>query len=205
MPLRLNVTLELSDAQLAQIADHIGRARTGGSVPVNRGLADLAPPADWKLVEEREGETYSWPEETDEYKTFRVYEAETPMGSIRLAIGRCDRVMVRDEEREYFITGHIGETGTFRPIAEFLATDDYAETGETIAVVKGKAGSARMYDPGDELPAPYSRLRTEIYRDRVDKPYSYTKLGVVAGRDDVDTMLGHTFIQAVSRLNILPD
>jgi hypothetical protein len=50
----------------------------------------------------------------------------------------------------------------------------------------------------------YSVFRTETYRDRVEKPHSYNKLGIIAGKDDVEAMLGHTYVQAVTRLGIHP-
>lgn len=207
MPLRLSATIELSDEQLSRIAEHL--RDTSGSVPA-RDHSDHARPAggipdEWRLVEERHGVTYSWPEETDVYEPFRVYEGVGAAGTIRLAIGACERTMVRGEGREYLITGHVAESGAFRPIAEFLATDDHERSGEMIAIIKGKGGTARMYDPTDELPEVYSAFSTETYRDRVDKPHSYNKLGIVAGKDDAETMLGHTYFQAVTRLGINPD
>lgn len=207
MPLRLSATIELSDDQLSRIAEHL--RDVSGPLPSGDQSDDALPgggiPDEWRLVEERHGVTYSWPAETDVYEPFRVYEGVGVAGTIRLAIGSCERTMVRDEEREYLITGHVAESGAFRPIAEFLATDDHERSGEMIAIIKGKEGTARMYDPTDELPEIYTTFQTETYRDRVDKPHSYNKLGVVAAKDDVETMLGHTYFQAVSRLGIKPD
>ncbi|HVY79097.1 MAG TPA: hypothetical protein VG898_11380 [Solirubrobacterales bacterium] len=210
MPIHLTATIELSDDQLSVIAAHLpipsapsGAPRIPAADPAMPSAAEL--PEEWRLVEEQHGVTYAWPEDTDVYEPFRIYEGTNAAGTIRFAVGACERTMVRGEEREYFITGHVAESGAFRPIAEFLATDDYEESGETIAIVKGKEGRARMYDPGDELPAAYSAFRTETYRDRIEKPHSYNKIGIVAGKDDAETMLGHTFIQAVTRLGIYPD
>lgn len=62
-----------------------------------------------------------------------------------------------------------------------------------------------MFDPTDELSAAYAPYHVETYRDRVDKRRSYSKLGIVANRNDPDTMLAHTFIQAVLRLGISPN
>jgi|GEM_PF-3108922 len=203
MPLRLSATIELSDEQLSRIAEYVRDEPSRRRSENARSTAGV--PGEWRLVEERHGVTYAWPAETDVYEPFRAYEGVGPAGTIRLAIGACERTMVRGEEREYFITGHVTRGGAFRPIAEFLATDDYEESGEMIAIIKGKEGTARMYDPTDELPEIYSAFRTETYRDRVDKSHSYNKLGVVAGKDDVEAMLGHTYVQAVTRLGIYPD
>lgn len=164
----------------------------------------LELPKHWRLVEEREGETYSWPQGPDEYKTFRVYEGETSTGVVRLAIGTCQRVAARGKDRHYLMTHYLTPAGSKRPIAEFLETDDYDDTGDLIAIIKGKGGGAKMYDPFDDLPTPYGPFRIETYRDRVDVTGSYEKLGVVAHEDDVDTILGHTLIQSQTRFGLGP-
>src|SRR5690348_6637447 len=44
-------------------------------------------PEEWSLIDEREGVTYAWPEETDEYDRYRVYAGTTADGTIRAAVG----------------------------------------------------------------------------------------------------------------------
>jgi hypothetical protein len=207
MSLRIPVILEFSNEALALLR----ASATSESRPEPQDI-HVAPPTEsavelpdaWQLVEEREGESYSWPQGDDEYVTFRIYEGQTSAGAVRLAIGRCARVAARGKDRHYLMTHYLTPRGSKRPISEFLETDNYDETREVIAIIKGKGGGAKMYDPSDELPAPYAKIRTETYRDRVDVPGSYEKLGVVAHEDDIATILGHSLIQSQTRFGLGP-
>jgi hypothetical protein len=225
MAIRIPATLEIEPEGLAAIADFLGieppvvplgpppvvRPRRSGEELVGEVERLVGPhaievelPEGWDFVEERSGETYHWPEGDDEYVSFRIYEGRTEDGSIRLAVGECRRVNVRGKDRKYVITHYLAPTGSKRPISEFLEVDDYEQTRDLIAIIKGSDGGAKMYDPTDELPAAYAPFRIETYRDRIDAPGSYSKLGVVAREDDIDTMLGHTLIQAQSRFGLRP-
>ena len=85
-------------------------------------------------------------------------------------------------------------------MAEFVEVDDYAETHELVAVVRGSGGGRRMYGAGDALPEVYEeRFRTEIYSDRVRYPGVWNRVVVVAHEDDHPTMLNHALIQARRR------
>lgn len=216
--LRIPMVIEISDEGLASLRAAIidpnplpmtptasPSAADTGSVAAPPGvpsrLTEVEFPYEWRLVEEREGETYTWPEPggPDEYVTFRVYEGVTSAGKVRAAIGECERVAVRGKDRQYAITFLMTPGGSKRPIAEFLETDDYETTRDRIAIVKGKNGSPKMYDPTDALPPEYGRFRIETYRNRIDYSGSYTKQAIVARDDDIDAMLGHTLIQAQTR------
>jgi hypothetical protein len=76
------------------------------------------------------------------------------------------------------------------PITPFVAADDYEETREMVAIVRGKGETGRqMYSPGDQLPPPYSDLKVEILGHRIKGHYN--KYRVVAHEDDTETMLRH--------------
>lgn len=206
--LTIPVTIEISDEGLAVLSSHLGNGpdeteptASARPAPVVATPDDIELPESWRLVEEQSGVTYTWPQPDgpDVYDPFRTFEGTTSAGSVRLAIGECVRTNVRGKDRKYFITHHIGPAGGKRAIAEFLETDDYEETGDLIAIIKGKGGGAKLYDPTDDLPAVYLPYRTETYRDRIDYPRSYQKLGIVASEDDVETILNHTLIQVLSR------
>jgi hypothetical protein len=208
MTIRVEAVLELSDEAAAALAGQLGREaseeRLAPDLPVPTARRTTSPgevelPDSWEMVSEEHGVTYSWPEGPDVYDPFQVYEGTTSVGTYRLAIGECERVNVRGKDRKYLITHYIGSGGGKRPVSEFLEVDDYAETGDMIAIIKGKGGGAKLYDPVDELPALYSDYRIETYRDRIDYPRSYEKLGIVAHEDDHKTMLDHTLIQVLSR------
>jgi len=159
---------------------------------------------DWVLIDERLGETYQWPKVPPEvYDPFTVYEGTTSRGSIRMGIGRCQRTQTWGRDRVYLITFLITKGGK-RPLCEFLATDDYATTGETVAIIRGLGRGRSMYGPSNVLPSPYRHLRIENYRDRIDFSGSWNKQAVVAHEDDAATMLNHSLIQADLRFNIRP-
>ncbi|HEY2563743.1 MAG TPA: hypothetical protein VGI44_08520, partial [Acidimicrobiales bacterium] len=76
MPLRLDATIELSDDQLARIAEHL--RNDSSPMPPHADSGNVSPavalPDEWRLVEERHAVTYAWPEEADVYEPFRVFE-----------------------------------------------------------------------------------------------------------------------------------
>ena len=216
MSLRINAVIEIPDEELAKLLDARPPSEGSGLKPIaHASLAttvgliaadSVELPTSWTQISEESRVTYTWPEPEgpDIYDPFRTFEGMSAGGTVRLAIGECDRTPVRGEERKYFIAGHVSPSGSFRPVAEFLATDDYEQTHETIAIIRGKEGSAKMYDPADQLPGIYDQFEVETYRDRVNKPRSYSKLGIVAHEEDFKTMLSHTLIQAQSRLGLGP-
>jgi hypothetical protein len=85
-------------------------------------------------------------------------------------------------------------------LAEFVAVDDYEETRELVAVIRGSDGGRRMYGAGDALPRVYrERFRTQLYSERVVYPGVWNKVVVVAREDDDETMLNHALIQGRRR------
>jgi hypothetical protein len=190
--MELQVKIEIDEGQLRELIRQLLADR--GDVAAPSGGVEL--PGTWRRVEERKGVTYTWgDDQMDAFDPFVVYEGTTSSGLARLGIGRCVRTLVHSEERIYYIVCAIGPQGGLRAIAEFLATDDYAETGDVIAIVKGKEGTGRQFDPGDELPPVYERWASVTYRDRVDYPGSYKKIGLVCNELDHETMLNHALAQ----------
>jgi hypothetical protein len=177
----------------------VDNAREEGVMPV----ATAVELAEWEFKLSREGETYQWPELVEQYSRFDVYRGANGLGTIDFAIGECGRANVWGRDRKYFIVFHV-TAGFKRPISEFLEADDYEETRELIAIIRGKGGGRKMYDPTDDLPIEYEPFRIETYRDRIDVAGSWNKLAVVAHEDDVATMLNHGLIQAQSRFDIKP-
>jgi hypothetical protein len=57
------------------------------------------------------------------------------------------------------------------PLLEFVAADDFEDTPELVAVIRGSDGGRRMYGIGDKLPAAYAEhFQTQIYNERVVYP-----------------------------------
>jgi hypothetical protein len=158
-------------------------------------------PDDWRVVRERDGEaTYRWPSGRDRYSPYRVFVGTTRAeGAVQIGLGETIRENKWGRDRKYvvaFLTGGSPQ----HPLVEFVAADDYVQTRELIAVIRGSDGGRRMYGAGDSLPAVYTEgFRTQIYSERVDHPGAWNKLAVVAGEDEDRAILNHALIQSRRR------
>ena len=163
-----------------------------------RRMADL--PEDWSLVREREGESYQWPEEREPYSRYRVFIGTTRAeGAVHIGLGEALRKNKWGRDRKYVVAFRSSGSPQ-QPLAEFAAADDYEETRELVAVIRGSDGGRRMYGAGDPLPDVYKeRFRTEIYSERVVYPGVWNKVVVVAREDDEEAMLNHALIQGRRR------
>ena len=192
--------------QLAQAGFHNPIIETlggdGGSgqaaAPVRGSRADL--PEDWRLVREREGESYQWPEERDRYSRYRVFLGKTRAeGAEYIGLGETIRSNRWGRDRKY-IVAFLSSGSPQQPLAEFVAADDHEETRELVAVIRGSDGARRMYGAGDTLPAIYQeRFRTQMYSERVVYRGVWNKVVVVAREDDDETILNHALIQSRRR------
>jgi hypothetical protein len=167
-------------------------ARTRG------GPADL--PADWRLVRERDGESYRWPKGRDRYVPYRVFMGTTRAeGAVQIGLGETIRKNAWGRNRKY-VVAFLSSGSPQEPLVEFVATDDYEQTRELVAVIRGSDGGRRMYGAGDALPAVYTeRFRTHIYNERITHPGAWNKVVVVAREDDDEAMLNHALIQSRRR------
>jgi hypothetical protein len=160
--------------------------------------ADL--PADWGLVRERQGQSYQWPETREHYARYRVFIGTTRAeGAVHIALGETTRKNKWGRDRKY-VVAFLSSGSPQQPLAEFVAADDYEETGELVAVIRGSDGGRRMYGPGDALPGVYTeRFRTQLYSERVVYPGVWNKAVVVAREHDDETILNHALIQGRRR------
>jgi hypothetical protein len=165
-----------------------------------RGAGDTDLPTEWRLVRERDGESYRWPKGRDRYARYRVFMARTRAeGAVQVGLGETVRKNTRGRDRKYVVAFLSGGSPQ-EPLVEFVAADDYEQTRELIAVIRGSDGGRRMYGAGDALPAAYAdRFRTEIYNERIVYPGAWNKIVVVAREDDDETMLNHALIQSRRR------
>jgi hypothetical protein len=160
--------------------------------------ADL--PDDWRLVQEREGQSYQWPGQREHYSRYRVFIGTTRAeGAVHIGLGEATRSNKWGRDRKY-VVAFLSSGSPHQPLAEFVATDDYQETRELVAVIRGSDGGRRMYGAGDALPGVYEeRFRTQMYSERVVYPGVWNKVVVVAREDDDETMLNHALIQGRRR------
>jgi hypothetical protein len=192
--------------QLAQagfehpLVKHVGADGASGEAgaPARAGPLDL--PDDWRVVREREGESYQWPKGRDLYETYRVFMGTTRAeGAVQIGLGETIRKNRWGRDRKY-VVAFLSAGSPQQPLVEFVATDDYEQTRELVAVIRGSDGGRRMYGAGDALPTVYSeRFRTEIYNDRVVHPGAWNKAVVVAREDEDEPMLNHALIQSRRR------
>jgi hypothetical protein len=171
-----------------------GKAAKG----VRADSADL--PRDWRVVLEKEGESYQWPEVRDRYSRYRVFVGTTRSeGAVHIGLGETIRERRWGRDRKY-VVAFLSSGSPQQPLAEFVAADDYSETREFVAVIRGSDGGRRMYSAGDTLPQVYQdHFRTQIYSERVVHPGAWNKVVVVAREDDSDTMLNHALVQGRRR------
>jgi hypothetical protein len=160
--------------------------------------ADL--PDDWRLVREREGESYRWPNGRDCYSPYRVFIGTTRAeGAVQVGLGETVRKNKWGRDRKYIVAFLSGGSPQ-QPLVEFVAADDYERTRELVAVIRGSDGGRRMYGAGDPLPTLYSeRFDTQTYNERVEHPGAWNKVAVVVREDDDQTVLNHALIQSRRR------
>jgi hypothetical protein len=170
----------------------------GRAVAPRTGKVDL--PESWSLVREREDESYQWPEGRDRYSRYRVFMGTTRAeGAVYIGLGETIRKNKWGRDRKY-VVAFLSSGSPQQPLAEFVATDDYEQTRELVAVIRGSDGGRRMYGAGDALPEVYEeRFRTQVYSDRVVHPGVWNKVVVVAREDEDEAMLNHALIQSRRR------
>jgi hypothetical protein len=168
------------------------------AAPNRRGPLDL--PEDWRLVREREGESYRWPDGRDRYEPYRVFVGTTRTeGAVHVGLGETIRKNKWGRDRKY-VVAFLSSGSPQQPLVEFVAADDYEQTRELVAVIRGSDGGRRMYGVGDPLPPVYTeRFRTQIYNERVVHPGAWNKIVVVAREDDHEAILNHALIQSRRR------
>ena len=82
-------------------------------------------PEDWRLVREREGESYSWPNGRDRYKPYRVFIGTTRAeGAVQVGLGETIRKNKWGRDRKY-IVAFLSAGSPQQPLVEFAAADDY--------------------------------------------------------------------------------
>ncbi|HKN45797.1 MAG TPA: hypothetical protein VJW23_17925 [Propionibacteriaceae bacterium] len=182
------------------IIEAAGADRTSGRTDVTATERTSDLPEDWRLLREREGQSYQWPGTREHYSRYRVFIGTTRAeGAVHIGLGETLRENKWGRDRKY-VVAFLSSGSPHQPLAEFVAADDYEETCELVAVIRGSDGGRRMYGAGDALPRVYEeRFRTQLYSDRVVYPGVWNKAVVVAHEDDDEAMLNHALIQGRRR------
>jgi hypothetical protein len=202
MPISIPITITMSDEAITTIAAALGLtpSKPAASAP---GVG-IELPGTWTHVEDLPDQSYGWPNkaEPEHYNPFSVYTGATSAGSVRIAVGHCEREAVWGSDRPYLITFYMSPGGAKRPLCEFLRDDE----GGYVSVIKGKGENGRsLYGAGDKLTGEYGGLDVAMYPDRVHAKGVWRKKVVVAsGADDIGTILNHSLIQAGLRFGLMP-
>lgn len=192
--------------QLAQAGFHnpiitpVGADGTFGRTAATAAARTADLPEDWRLVREREGQSYQWPDQREHYSRYRVFIGMTRAeGAVHIGLGEATRRNKWGRDRKY-VVAFLSSGSPHQPLAEFVAADDFEETRELVAVIRGSDGGRRMYGAGDALPGVYKeRFRTQLYSERVLYPGVWNKAVVVAREDEDETILNHALIQGRRR------
>jgi hypothetical protein len=178
----------------------VGADGASASAAASASGGPAALPEDWRVVREREGESYRWPKGRDRYAPYRVFMGTTRAeGAVQVGLGETIRKNRWGRDRKYVVAFLSGGSPQ-EPLVEFVAADDYEQTRELVAVVRGSDGGRRMYSAGEALPAAYTeRFRTQIYSERIVYPGAWNRVVVVAREDDDEAMLNHALIQSRRR------
>jgi hypothetical protein len=173
---------------------------SGKGIDVSQRFATPEDPGRWELIEERPAgaENYRWPDSTDTYGRFAIYEtADSDGRTYRFAVGDVEPEHEHWGRRRIYRIVHqlVGDQKV--PWAVFMEPDDFERTRELIALIRGAGATKKgMYSPSDALPADYDRFATDVFRARVPQKGAFNRLVVVAGEADEQTMLDFALVQA---------
>jgi hypothetical protein len=183
------------DRPVAAVSKPVQAIISSGS----RRMAEVPPvaPGAWVKVGELEDQSYTWPEGTERYDPFELWELRTDEGAIQIGFGNPNiRGEYYGSERGYWVAFEMINGRKGRPILIFMESGDFATTGDLIAVIKGKGDGGRsMFGPGDELPAGYADLDVELFKDRISGPQAYNRMAVVAKQGDRQAICTHAALQ----------
>jgi hypothetical protein len=158
---------------------------------------------EWQPAGTIDGFVAHWPEGDEPYGSLSVYEAPEELGRVRLAIGEPkNRLVLYGRERGWLSVWLVSGGKPARQLANFLETDNFAETGLRAVLISGKKGNGKgNYLPSDEglLPDGYRTMRLGVHREHIDGPMARNRLVVLAGDDNIEAMLDHAFIQLYLR------
>jgi len=94
----------------------------------------------------REDESYRWPKRCDDYEPYRVFIGRTRgEGAVQIGLGETIRENAWGRHRKYVVAFLSGGSPQ-NPLVEFVATDDFEDTRELVAVIRGSARGRHRRD-----------------------------------------------------------
>lgn len=202
----MSTTIDLADAVTAifdDARDQVLSLLANGQVASEAADSTTGwtddPTIGWEFVESRDGVSYRWPKEVETYESYRVFRRDSKEGSLLMALAAAPAAEFFGRMRKYNVVFLLGSGGgSPSPVAVFTACDDFEETQQFAAIIRGKGETGNeMFAPGDQLPAGYEHLTIETFRDRIPQKGSFNRLAVIADSDG--EMLGHGALQVRTR------
>ena len=134
------------------IIESVGADGTSASAASVAHARPAELPEDWRLVRERDGESYRWPKRRDHYTPYRVFMGTTRAeGAVQVALGETIRTNAWGRDRKY-VVAFLSSGSPQEPLVEFVATDDYEQTRELVAVIRGSDGDDACTAPVTPFP-----------------------------------------------------
>jgi hypothetical protein len=201
------MTTTITNARVAQVlrlaAQHFDAFVTeavvllGGDadsqMPSETTLSESSPQTRWVEVSNSLTESFRWPDgNEDDYADFISYVGEGgQFDGMRLALGFKDD---GDNSVVGFLLGKGG--GSKRPVVVFYPAPD--ESGELLAMIRGRNGGRSGFAPGELLPDEYRPMQTAVLGERIPGKWKVQAV-IASSRIDTDTMLRHTALQVHRR------
>ena len=179
-------------------AEAVEHPRSTSQAPERRPTSDSGiSPGDWSKVGELTNQSYTWPEGTEHYAPFEVWEAAGSDARVQIGLGNPNNPgLYYGKERGYWLAFEMINGQKRRPIVVFTEADDYEASGDLVAIIKGKGDGGRsMFAPGDDLPLGYQNLDIDVFRNRINGPQAFNRLAVVAHGGDQQAMCTHALLQ----------
>jgi hypothetical protein len=144
----------------------------------------------WMEIDRSESATYDWPDgSTETFEPLVTYTGTGLRTGITVGLGYSTVENV---------VGFVSDGSGRRALTLFFPADDMDKTDEMISMIRGGGETGRAgFGPADSLPDAYQGFETAMLRDRVEGKWN--RQAVVAKKDDFETMLDHTAIQAKLR------
>ena len=120
-------------------------------------------------------------------------------GAVQIGLGETIRENAWGRDRKYVVAFLSGGSPQ-HPLVEFVAADDFEDTRELVAVIRGSDGGRRMYGVGDKLPAVYARALPDPDLQRAGRASGRLEQGRRRRpRGRRAAMLNHALIQSRRR------
>lgn len=141
----------------------------------------------WVKTSEESDQSYRWPDgNVDQYVKFTRYAGKGDYLGLEAAIGY---------KANGEVIGFLVTKADKRGLVFFQPADDFEDTGELLSMVRGGGDSGKAgFHPNSPEPPAYAEMKLQSLKQRIHGKWNV--LAVVAKPTDIDSILGHTALQA---------